>query len=118
MEKTRRLRRTLAALACLLLLSPALPLRAAWNEADVADVASALRNGRGVHRSDTVRDEQAQFIYLSLDGSSGYLIDFRAHLCYAVFRQGVTIVPCQSLKQGYPLFAPLLTWEQDGFGAR
>ncbi len=122
MSKTRRLRRPLAALACLLLLPPLLglaaqrPAQAAWNDADVADVASALRDGRAVHKADGLRPDQTQFIYFSLDTTSGYLIDFRARLCYAVFRQGVTKIPCRSLKLGYPQFAPLITWEQDGFG--
>ena len=124
MSKTRRLprlryaARPLAALACGLLLGltaePA--AQATWNDADVSEVASALRDGRGVHKADGLRPEQTQFIYFSLDSSSGYLIDFRARLCYAVFRQGVTAIPCRSLKLGYPQFAPLITWEQDGFG--
>jgi len=115
-----RMRRLLVALACLLLLGlAAQPVaRATWNDADIAEIASALRDGRAVHKADGLRADQTQFVYFSLDSTSGYLIDFRARLCYALFRQGVTIVPCQSLKQGYPQFAPLITWTQDGFGVK
>ncbi len=42
-----------------------------------------------------------------------YLIDLRGRLCFARIEAatGYMPVPCKSLKLGYPLMAPLITWD-------
>lgn len=111
------LRPALATAAALALLA-ALPARAEWNEKDVKAVQEAVKQGKPVIEYGSAPG--AQLVFFSV-GSGWqiveYVIDLRAQLCFArgVWASGgpqsTSPVPCAAVKKGYPLFAPLITWE-------
>ena len=74
-----------------------------------------------IHRVDLRNDYPEDQIHLiSFDvapGKLNYLIDAKARLCYFRWTAtanavSMTQVPCRSLKEGYPIMAPIIDWEK------
>ena len=89
----------------------ALPAAGAWNAEDVAGIKKKLQEGKGLNESGAYSSDGVQVIEFRLGRTTSYLVDFKARLCMLIFRESATLVPCSRLKKGYPLFAPLITWE-------
>lgn len=77
---------------------------------DVSDIAEKLKSGKPVKEFNRTLLDQTQQIRFAV-GQLQYVIDFRAKLCFAQY-QDMTLIPCKSLKDGYPLIAPLIDWEK------
>lgn len=46
-------------------------------------------------------------------GGDYYRVDLRAQLCFRGTRSAsIVLAPCKNLKKGYPLIAPLITWDE------
>ena len=102
------------ALVCWLSLAPALAAAQApdiWTYEQVQALAQKAREGQGFDEGRLYPPGGIQIAGFEVEGGVQYIIDARAHLCYFRVRQSVTLVPCKSVKNGYPLFAPLITWE-------
>jgi hypothetical protein len=97
---------------------PAAPAFADYNAAAVDNLAAKVKAGMGFTEFGIVQDgSQLQTVLFQLRQSvnAGYFIDIKAHLCFFEFASNVTQVSCQAIKKGYPLFAPLITWNKDGW---
>ncbi len=87
---------------------------------DVQDTAKAVRAGESLNERRDYPQAGVQ-LYAFTAGRPifrtdlWYIIDLRAHLCYSTLSRSetavLTPVPCKALKAGYPLVAPLITWD-------
>lgn len=87
---------------------------------NVQETAQAVREGESLNARKEYPSEGVQ-LYAFTAGKPifrtdlWYIIDLRAHLCYSTLSRSetavLTPVPCKALKAGYPLVAPLITWE-------
>ncbi len=82
----------------------------------VAKTTEAVSAGRRVVEDVDYPSDAQVFTFSTGRGMSTlwYTIDLRAHLCFVQTmgpaRSSPASVPCQNLKKGYPLVAPLITW--------
>ena len=89
----------------------ALPAVADWDAEDIAEIVKEIKEGKEVTEGGSYPTDYVQRVSFGV-GVAIYLIDIRAKLCfYAPITSGVTLVPCKAIKLGYPLFAPIITWE-------
>ena len=102
-----------AVMAVLLLLAaPLSALATEWAREDVNTVAEKVRAGQGVDMGMDYPVDKTQSVWFTTP-SFHYLIDIRAKLCFIrSIGGGITSVPCRALKEGYPLMAPIITWEK------
>lgn len=111
--------RTLTAALCALLLASLLaaPVRAAFDQDDLNEIAQKLKAGQGFREDNGYPNEgdTVQLLYVRLR-TLKYVIDFRARLCF-VSDQGLGYapVPCRAIAQGYPAVGKLITWQKDGW---
>jgi len=106
------MKKLIAALIALgFLMVIALPAVAAWDAEDVAEIKKKLQEGKGFFEGGSYNSDDVQIIRFNIEGGSTFWIDFKAKLCMFFGRQAITPVPCSSIKKGYPLFAPLIIWE-------
>lgn len=81
---------------------------AAWDSNDVNDIVKKIKAGESFSEGGEYPDSQVFFF------SSGvilYIVDIKAKLCFSKERgSSITLVPCKAIKDGYPLFAPIITW--------
>ena len=89
----------------------ALPAAGAWNAEDVAEVKKKLQEGKGIAEGGSLDSDQVQIVGFSIEAGTTYWIDLKAQLCMLLSRKALAHVPCSAIKKGYPLFAPLITWE-------
>jgi hypothetical protein len=82
-----------------------------WTEEQVQALLQKVREGRNFDEGHTYPAAGVQIAGFEVEDGAHYIIDAKAHLCYFAVRQSVTLVPCKSVKRGYPLLAPLITWE-------
>ena len=81
---------------------------ASWDESDVKDVLDTIPQGKRVsEKGDYPNPQTISFTAEDIT----YRIDLRAKLCFAQTVNALTPVPCKSLKEGYAIMAPLITWE-------
>lgn len=91
---------------------------AAWEQKTVNAVAEKIKTNQKVLENDTYPKDQVQMVSFQA-GAGGvalinYVIDIKAKLCFASMGSSgnsFTTVPCKALKEGYPVMAPLITWE-------
>jgi len=97
--------------------------RADWDAKDVQKAVDKIKKGEAY--GDVGKMGGAQLISFNahhVDAIDGilinYIIDVRAKLCFARAISGTisgggssSPVPCKNIKQGYPLMAPIITWE-------
>ena len=82
----------------------AMPVSGEWYKGAVAKIVEKVKMGEGFREASGMPIEQRQIFRFSF-----YLLDIKAQLCFAE-GQSLTLVPCEALKKGYPLIAPLITW--------
>ena len=91
-----------------------------YNEKEIADLAGKAKAGAGFAQILTYPVAQAQTVLFLVPGvvvdgnlfrGMAYRIDLRAQLCFAIDDNSKVPVPCKNLKKGYPLLAPLITWD-------
>ena len=101
-------------LLCCLLLAPAW-LGAqdldVWTPDQVQKLAQLVREGQSFNEGKLYPSGAVQIAGFEVDEGATYIIDVRARLCFFKLRQSVTTVSCKAIKTGYPLFAPLITWD-------
>lgn len=100
-------------LLCWIALAPALAAAQAsdlWTYEQVQALAQKVREGQGFDEG-RLYPPGVQIAGFEVEPGVQYIIDARARLCFFRMRQSVTLVPCKSVKYGYPLFAALITWE-------
>jgi hypothetical protein len=110
-------RTILLAMLMLALAAPA-AYSADWDHKTVGDAVDRMKAGK--HRVDLRNDYPEEKVHLiSFDvvpGKLNYLIDAKAHNCYFRWTAGASAVSmvevsCKSIKDGYPLMAPIIDWE-------
>ena len=84
-----------------------------WDAKRVEKVAADLKAGKPVAESGSVPKADSQVVTVAVSDSLTYIIDYKAKVCFAhsagtTGTSGLTFVPCQILKRGYPSLAPLL----------
>jgi hypothetical protein len=107
----------LTGVVALLVIGLAGTANAATNE-DAIKSAQAGKGGTVV-----IPPSELNFLTIALDQTSSYKIDIKAHICYMmsslyegvgsqthVFFMTRFLVPCQNIKKGYPIVAPIITW--------
>ncbi|HPQ55479.1 MAG TPA: hypothetical protein PK253_19665 [Spirochaetota bacterium] len=104
-----------AALFCMVGLLSVSTAFADWDMDDVNSAVNKIRQGQAVSKWDRYPTNHIQmFMFVVLDIT--YYIDARAKICYARVRDqgngGFLMVSCKALKDGYPLMAPIITWER------
>lgn len=106
--------RALVAAACAAaLLLTAGTAAADWNEKDVQKLVEKKKAGKGFFEAGNAAGQSFFFKF----GVIGYVVDVKTQLCFAAALNAnespmsLTPVPCAAIKKGYPLFAPLITWE-------
>ena len=87
---------------------------------DVQEAAQQVKDGESLNVRKQYPEEGVQ-LYAFTAGRPiwrtdlWYIIDLRAHLCFSTLSRSetavLTPVPCKALKAGYPLVAPLITWD-------
>lgn len=87
---------------------------AAWDSSDVNDIVKKIKAGESFNESGMYSDTQV--VSFTAAGII-YYIDVKAKLCFGRTPGGssadtIILVPCKSIKDGYPLFAPIITWEK------
>jgi hypothetical protein len=92
-----------------LLLLVATPVNAEWDEKSVANVMEQIKSGKDFNEIGVYPHRQT--VRFTFDRIM-YLIDVKAKLCYFYLDSSLTLVPCKSLKDGYPLMAPIINWEK------
>jgi hypothetical protein len=97
----------------LLTLALAMPTRADCDAKDVQKLVDKVKAGKGFVEGCPFPDGQVQVFSFQVAASLTYQIDVKARLCFVRpgMGVGVTPVPCKNVKEGYPLVAPLITWE-------
>jgi hypothetical protein len=105
--------RIAAAALCLSIVWSARPARAEWTDKDVQRLAEKVKQGKFFLERGDVGPQTFTFN----TGIITYVVDVKAQLCFVGHAQGggaerpVALIPCTALKRGYPLFAPLITWD-------
>jgi hypothetical protein len=81
-----------------------------WDAKRVEKVATDLKAGKPVAETGTLAKGEAQVLTIVVSENLTYVIDYRAKVCFASQggAQPLAFVPCQALKRGYPVLAPLL----------
>lgn len=95
----------------------ALPASAAeWDEKSVGKVKKLLLEGKGFSEFGAYPKTKRQVLNFSVPGLGRYHLEFNNNLCFLEFAGSGAIlrIPCQTIKKGYPILAPLITWEKDG----
>jgi len=94
------------------------PAAAEWNEKDVRAVQEAVKQGKPLVEYGSAPAPQLVFFTVGTGWQTiEYVLDLRAQLCFvrggwaSGGPQSTALVACASVKKGYPLFAPLITWE-------
>ena len=86
-----------------------------WTQKDVNEVVEKVKSGKSVYLQKALPADQTQVIDISVNTNMGqailYRIDLRAKQCF-VYRDTLVPVPCKAIKDGYPLFAPIIDWEK------
>ncbi len=87
---------------------------AAWDSSDVNDIVKKIKAGESFNESGNF--DGPQIVSFNVGGII-YSIDIKAKLCYGKSLGGqsadtIILVPCKAIKDGYPLFAPIITWEK------
>jgi hypothetical protein len=80
---------------------------------DVAEVAKSRSEGKGLVKNLGMYPA-TQLVVFQVGTDLNYYIDLRAQLCMVRpwnTSVAMTLVPCPALKKGYPLVAPLITWD-------
>ena len=89
-----------------------------WDHKTVGDAVDRMKAGK--HRVDMRNDYPEEKVHLiSFDvvpGKLNYLIDAKAHNCYFRWTAGPSAVSmvevsCKTIKDGYPIMAPIIDWE-------
>ena len=82
----------------------------ALNETDIQNAVEKVKKDQRVVLIDKNNSEQTLIIK---NQYFRYLIDMRAESCFVGGLEGGNFKPfsCASIKKGYPLYAPLITWE-------
>jgi len=85
---------------------------AAWDSKDIDKIVQKIKAGESFTDSGMYPDEGIQQVGFRTN-SAYYLIDVKAKLCFATLNgDGTVLIPCKAIKDGYPLFAPIITWEK------
>ncbi len=104
----------LTGVLALLMIGLAGTARADLDEKDVAKVVQLKSENKNFDRN-LGSYPAKQIVGFGVGGGWEYFIDVYAQLCMlreAYLGTGqLVIVPCKSLKKGYPLIAPLITWD-------
>ncbi len=90
------------------------------NQKTVNEIVEKTKAGKKVSQDETYPADQTQVFTFSQRWPGvlmAYYIDMRAKLCFSATYAGTTItglapIPCKSLKDGYPLVAPIIDWEK------
>ncbi len=90
-----------------------LPVSADLNE-QIEELTKAIKEGKGYIplRVERYPKQQQQYFRFNAGGVL-YIVDVKARLCFAG-SEGKSLILCQAIKKGYPLIAPIITWEKDG----
>ena len=83
------------------------------DEAAVSKFLASAKDGTRAVLGATYPEKQVQEV-LFIAGDFYYMIDVRAQFCFIRGRAMETTpgrVPCKNLKKGYPLIAPIITWD-------
>jgi len=83
-----------------------------WDKGDISKILEKISKGENF--TDYGFTSDYQILSFNAGKTLMYFIDFKAKLCYCKNSggDGITLVPCKAVKEGYPLFAPLITWEK------
>ncbi len=89
------------------------------NQKTVSDVVEKIKAGKKVSALESYPSDQTQIFTFGQEWpgrlSIYYYIDMRAKLCFVgtgLAAGSISPVPCKSLKDGYPLIAPIIDWEK------
>jgi hypothetical protein len=104
----------LGLISVILLSIAAQPASASYDEGDIAKAVKAVAEGKHLFDTGGMDKDRIQIIQFEVLIGVFYQIDIKARTCYYVYG-GPTIVPCRIIKKGYPLFAPLITWDKDSW---
>ncbi|GEM_PF-952797 len=108
-------KRNMGLIVMLLILLSSVTVYAAMGEKDVAKILDAIKNGKGYVGDHIFPSDQMQHVEFGFGGLY-YVIDIKAKMCFAKLAYGngagAVIVPCKTLKEAYPLIAPVITWEK------
>jgi len=106
------------AAATLALLS-SVSLAADWDHRTAGEALDKIKAGktRVDLRNDYPEDQVHLVSFDVAPNKLNYLIDVKARLCYLRWTAGpnavsMTQVPCKSVKEGYPIMAPIIDWEK------
>jgi hypothetical protein len=85
-----------------------------WDAKRIEKVLNDLKAGKPVVESGTLTKADTQLVTVVVNENLTYVIDYRAKVCFASqgAAQPLTFVPCQALRHGYPVLAPLLSWDE------
>jgi hypothetical protein len=85
-----------------------------WDAKRMDKLVADLKAGKPVMESGSLAKADAQLVTVVVNENLTYVIDYRAKVCFASqgAGQSLTFVPCQALRHGYPVLAPLLSWEE------
>ncbi len=104
-----------AVLFCMVSLLSVSTAFADWDMGDVNSAVNKIRQGQGVAEHGMYPSNHIQLITFAVTDIT-YYIDARARICYARVsgngNGGFLMVSCKALKDGYPLMAPIITWER------
>jgi hypothetical protein len=85
-------------------------VNADWDKDDVAKLVEKVKKGQAFYEQERVQRSMCQVLEIITMGVD-YIIDIKAQICYAAVNgngKGLVVVPCEAVKKGYPLFAPLM----------
>ena len=101
-------------LAVVISMMLAVPAFADYDEDELKEIEQKLQAGENFDKNDFYPPRGKYSQVLRLRNGGGYLIDFRARLCFHIFQSGTQIIPSRAIKIGYPKIGKLITWEKDG----
>ena len=92
------------------IMTAALPAAMAGDPEDISDWVKKIKAGKGVNEVFEYPKNHIQKVKFKVELGFHYIIDIKAQLCF-VSRSEKILVSCKAVKKGYPLVAPLITWE-------
>jgi len=85
------------------------------NAQDVSKIQQAAKAGQKVDKSERYPSKLTQVVTVKVSDQLQYMIDLRAQLCFAGAGGDFAswaLVSCKSVKLGYPLLSPLMSWDE------
>ena len=79
-----------------------------WDDKSVASVVEQIKSGKEFTENRYLPNQQI----IQLDAYIRYYIDVKAKFCFAGNSSTPVAVSCKALKDGYPIMAPIITWEK------